>query len=687
MAMLPAPGTAEDARREAQESVNRLFALLMDRAGQRDPGVRVVHRDEIASVLGVAVDLTARHRWPGDLHGRYVERAGALQLDDVGTPMLEDLGEGAAYMRSDASRQTSLPVMEMVRRAPALLVGRTGEGKSTACRVLVRDAAAEGRPVLLAHAEAYLPGRLAALAADALSDLLDEPMPVATGVQALADPDVTLIIDGVSEVPGDLRKALAADLRSRVASGRGASVGVVGRDLASLRAVLPTSRTPTQYTVVRLDYTRRLDTAYRLVTGKAPAVGQEVPQHVRNLSVQAEHALKDAAGNPLLFTMAVRLLNAGVSFTNRAGMYAAFVEQLAARTGTEGITQAARVLGVVFAQLLDRGRRYADPYEWQTLLADAAAKIGFGLDPVHVDEAVRRAGLVSTIGFSQTVVPMHDSFADYLAGVVHASGLVPMPPRLEPADEQRVAFTAEIGGVDADLAAAIARDLPFLAVSLARFDLRPVDVSGPAEVAALLGVLAGASRGVALWRDGDRVVAFANEFPSRWVHSDEAQLLAQSHPFVVGTGGPLDLTVRLWRRELRVALTPPRVLPPARPRTADEAVGLLRTHTAATADALDELLDELPTSARVAVRSQIGPVGLAARVSRQQEDRDGADWPVTYANVDSIDIAVAEEGAGAPDTFNGGGSSAVWMLSAAPSAESAKLVMDAVNELVGHHWL
>jgi len=27
------------------------------------------------------------------------------------------------------------------------------------------------------------------------------------------------------------------------------------------------------------------------------------------------------------------------------------------------------------------------------------------------------------------------------------------------------------------------------------------------------------------------------------------------------------------------------------------------------------------------------------------------------------------------------------MLSAAPSAESAKLVMDAVNELVGHHWL
>ena len=70
-----------------------------------------------------------------------------------------------------------------------------------ASRVLVRDAATTGAVVLLAHAEAYLPGRIDALAADAISEVVSVAMPTATGRQALADPTVTLVIDGVSEVP------------------------------------------------------------------------------------------------------------------------------------------------------------------------------------------------------------------------------------------------------------------------------------------------------------------------------------------------------------------------------------------------------------------------------------------------------------------------------------------------------
>jgi hypothetical protein len=58
-----------------------------------------------------------------------------------------------------------------------------------------------GPAVLVAHAEAYLPGRLSALAADAISEVLREDLRAATGRQALADRDVTLVIDGVSEVP------------------------------------------------------------------------------------------------------------------------------------------------------------------------------------------------------------------------------------------------------------------------------------------------------------------------------------------------------------------------------------------------------------------------------------------------------------------------------------------------------
>ena len=57
-----------------------------------------------------------------------------------------------------------------------------------ASRVLVRDTATTSHVVLLAHAEAYLPGRIDALAADALSEVVSVAMPAATGRQALAFP-------------------------------------------------------------------------------------------------------------------------------------------------------------------------------------------------------------------------------------------------------------------------------------------------------------------------------------------------------------------------------------------------------------------------------------------------------------------------------------------------------------------
>jgi hypothetical protein len=690
MAMLPAPATAADARREAEAAVNRLFALLMERAGHPDAHRRVVDRAEIAAVLGVAPDQAAGDRWPGEVRGRYLERAAALAVDTVATPLLERVdGDGAANRGEVVGQQGRLPVVDMAKRLPALLAGRTGEGKSTACRVLVRDAAAAGRPVLLAHAEAYLPGRLAALAADALSEVLVEPMPAATGAQALADAEVTLVVDGVSEVPRALRDALAEDLRAQVASGRGAGVVVVGRDVAALRAVLPASRVPARFAVARLDRQRRLDAAHRLVTGTVPPVQPErFPAKVRTLAAGAERALGDAAGNPLLFVMAVRLLSDGVSFTDRAGMYAAFVERLAERAGAEGVAEAKRVLGVAFAQLLDEGRRYADPYEWRALVADAAAVLT--ADPERADQTARRSGVVTSIEYAQTVVPMHDSFADYLAGAAHAARLVPLPARLAQADEQRVAFAAQIGGVDAALAAAVARDLPLLSVAVAEHDARALDASAPAEVAALLSTFTGADApaGVALWRDQGRVVAFAdNSGEARWVDDDEALDIAQSTPHIAGGGGPLDLAVRLWRRDLRVRLTSPAALPPGRPQTVDDAVEALLAHTAATVAQLGRLLDVLPAAARPAVAAQIGPFGLTARVGRRQHGLPGDEWSAAYTHTDDIDIIAAPGDEEELNPTGWGGSSVRYMLSTPPADEAAKRVRDAVNKLVGRHWI
>lgn len=296
---------------------------------------------------------------------------------------------------------------------------------------------------------------------------------------------------------------------------------------------------------------------------------------------------------------------------------------------------------------------------------------------------------MSVIGFAQTIVPMHDSFADYLAGAAHAAGLVPFPARFTPADEQRVAFAAEIGGVGAALAAAVAGDLPLLAVTVAERDTRPVDASAPAEVAALLAKLASAPCGAALWRERDRVVVFAdNGGEPRWVDRDEARRLAQITPHVAGSGGPLDLAVRLWRHDLRMRLTPPRVLPPPRPQSVADAVEALHAHTVATVAELGRLLDVLPAAARPAVAAQIGPFGLTAQIARRRQQRvPGADWSMRFTHTDDINIVAVPGNEDEPSPPDWGSTSVTYVLSSPPAAEAAKRVRDAVNKLVGRHWL
>ncbi|GAA2658125.1 hypothetical protein GCM10010307_73590 [Streptomyces vastus] len=52
--------------------------------------------------------------------------------------------------------------------------------------------------------------------------------------------------------------------------------------------------------------------------------------------------------------------------------------------------------------------------------------------------AAHDRGLISLTWWDQTVVPLHDSFADYLAGDAHARGRAPLPRSLSPGDEQRL---------------------------------------------------------------------------------------------------------------------------------------------------------------------------------------------------------------------------------------------------------
>jgi hypothetical protein len=469
---------------------------MFGRTGEADPSRRVFTRAELAEILGVPADQPAGTRWPGRLRDRYLDAASSQELGQFAESLVGTRAPSMPLIRpADDLTSQPRPVTDLIQgTGPSVLAGRTGMGKSTAAELLRREGARQRRAVLVGHAEAYLPGRLPALAAGAIFEVLREDLPAATGRQALADRDVTLVIDGVSEVPDDIRRALGEEFRAPEAAGSGAQIILLGRDMAAVRSVFPAGRPPAVYDLAGFDRGRRLDLACRVLWG----TGADDPENADRVAAlqadidRADHVLGDAAGNPLLLTMAMNLIRQGIEFTDRAGLYSGFINLLAQRSGADGIAIATAVLGIAYAALLDQERRFAAPIEWARLLADAArhlSTMGVQANLGTLNEAARRCGLVVPIGWAQTLVPIHDSFADYLAGTAHAQQLAPLPPRAVPGDRQRLLFAAETGGADQELTSLVTRDLPFLTVQLAPYDRRVLTESAPDELREILHCL------------------------------------------------------------------------------------------------------------------------------------------------------------------------------------------------------
>jgi hypothetical protein len=587
-------------------------------------------------------------------------------------------------------------------RHPSILTGRTGMGKTTAGLVLRHDAALEDRVVLLAHAETYLPGRLDALVADAISELVGEDLPAATGRQALNDVNITLVIDGVSEVPEDVQRALHDELLAPVAARRGAQIVVLGRDIAALRAVLPSSVRPLMYQMAVFKDDRLLDLACRALYGIPAGDVQDVGrlQWTRAIVARVNDVLGDATDNPLVFSMALPLVAANINFTNRASLYKTAIDRLAERTGAVGVAVASAVLAIVYTRLLDHGRRHADPVEWSQVLVDAAevlAQRGVHCDANSVDAAARRCGLIAPLGWAQILVPIHDSFADYLAGTAHARGHVALPGRLAPGDDQRILFTAEIGGVDADMAALTARDLPFLTVRLADYDRRCLNEDTPGEVESLLQLLAPPDdgRSVRLWRtdNGDVVALRCGDSRSAWVDEATARLFMRTTASaIVENGGPLSVTVRLWRLHLVERLRPLTTMPAQQARTLQDACRLLADHVTSTRAEVYGLVEALaPRGQANLLRTQIGPLGLSATIAPRQPDPfGGIYWPVSYSLGEIVDVRSAADriptGCHAPHPVEHQGPLEVF-LHRNPHHTATEHVRKAIEALTVPRWL
>jgi hypothetical protein len=692
-ALLPGARTRADLEEQARQAVDRLYRLLSLRAGAGDDEVRIVSRAEIADVLGGLTYLAEPDRWPGTLRDTYQNVAAGEAEQASVMPRLVPLPGGAEAGGTDDGTLALSQIL--ASSGPVVLAGRTGTGKTTAARLLRREAASKGKTVLVGHAETYVPGRLDSLVADAMSAVVGREFSAVTGRQVLNDPEVLLVIDGVSEIPDVSRMALRDELRVPVATSSGARVLLAGRDVAVLGSVLPTSIAPMRYQLADLGFSQQSELARRSLAGDGELV--KVDDHaVHRLASQAQRSLGDAAGNPMLFTMALELVGQGIAFTDRASMYEATVARMAERVGAAGIDVTTAVLGVVFAGLLDEGRRYANPYEWDRLVAEAVERLAglhVRVDVLTVLDAAQRTGVVTPIGHTQTLAPVHDSFADYLAGAAHARKLVPLPEQLHADDEQRALFAAEVGGVTAELAELAARDLPFITVVMANHDERQLGDGAPDEVTALLGFLAPVDecRAARLWRDGERVVASLVDDVPGWVDPEEGRALVRfCRTAVCGPGeGPLAVAVRLWRLILLDCLEQPREMRPSHVDSLEEARDALERHARAEMVALGKLVRSIaPPGKDGVLASAIGPFGLTAIVSRAEQGTRGAHWPVTSRHTAGVFVH-SGAGKGPLDAHleRSGHSSVDYLIRLTPAESAAVRTRAAINTMTTGRWL
>lgn len=683
-------GVKADRDAAAASVVDHLYRFLSVRAGCADPAERLVTSEELLAIVGGTAAVLRSDRWSLPLAAEYVQAVPRPASDPV-IPRLVPLPIAATEQQEAVE-----PDRLTIDGKCSLLAGPTGSGKSTTAELVRARAGAGGTAVVLVHAEAYVASRLPSLVAAGLSEVVGRDLPTSTGRQALVDPDVTIVIDGVSEIPHQTREALAAELRPHTASGVGARILLVGRDLLSLAAVVSTHAPVRRYLVKSFDQDAQLALAELVLAGGA------VPPD--DALRQTQHALGDAAGNPMLLTMALQQINDGQSFRDQVSLYAGAVEQMAVRTATPNVSIVSAALAVVFSGLLDEGRRYASPYEWSRRVAQACERlgeVGVTADPAIVIEAAERCGLISQLGSSQYLAPVHDSFADYLAGWALAEQLVGLRRPLERSDEQRLLFAAGVGGVETPLASACTEDLPFLGVRLSAHDRRACDPDELGEIVCRL-LPEGADIGARLWHAGDRIVA--SLIPGEgtaWVGESEGRDLMRRWPTAVvePPQGPLAVAVRVWRLFLRQQLSESRRgvgRPP--PEAAADAAEAVAAHTAQTGEALERLVrGAFSTLEAEEVLRVVGPRGIEAVVHVSEYLEERGDYAIVYRPSTTVEVRVAS--AAEQQELEGGGwttllgqdraghTSVGVLLGRTPAAAAVAQVRKAVGELTGVQWL
>ncbi|MFE7721528.1 hypothetical protein ACFU44_21070 [Nocardia rhizosphaerihabitans] len=691
MSMLVNPRTGLDAESEADDIVHRLYMLLMSRAGLPSEDQRVVTRRDVAELFGLDAECVSNWRWGPKLRQRY--HSTVLEL-----PFKESVEEDIRLLPSPLERAVgslntgTLMLANLLEVDDCiLLAGQSGTGKSTAAETLRRLAAAQGSVVIVANTASYLPNRLGALVADALAQLINTPVPGSVGRAILGDVTVTIILDGVAELAEPLRRELSDDLRALIASGGGSKIILIGRDAAILNSVPPASSPRSAFVLRGIARSGR----EQLVRAVLSTLGEASHRRVQEVAAQAQYALGDAASIPYLLNMAAHLLGRGFPFDSRAQMYLVFIEEMARRAGVVDLQLSLLSLGVAFAELLDMGQRQCEQFEWKQLLfraSETMAASHISISPERIEQAALRGGFVAAENYLQIMFPAHDSLADFFAAFAHSKKIASLPADLTVNDTLRAIFLSEMSGVSFDLGDKIARNLPFIAISVAKNDKDIHVEDGPSYALHLVNTFARSHdiESICMWKGDDKAkyLVLNSGSESKWISEDDGLERAASHRVLEFQGGPFSAAVAVWKLILKGALTHTDS-GWAVPTSSDSAVEAIVRHTESTKDAVTHLVTSLIGERwQELVLDMTTPPPLSIVVSPEPQASTPY-WPISYrkSETERYDVHI-----GRLEEWEKSGQRSGWgsidsILRNSPRDTARDLVKAAINELVDIPWL
>ncbi len=689
--------TTEDAR----TAVDRLFRRLFEVGGKPLPEAREVTRQQILDVLGLTdEEVTAGGAWNTQARDAYRAqvlgepvRPDTVVLDVLqihASPRVLQLLDGPITATSTAVQ----PPDALLAARHVVLVGPTGTGKTTTLAAARRLAVEGGDVPVVLRADGHVRGALGRRIHDAVRAVLGRRLTVGGVQRLLADDGLLLLVDGVSEVDADSREALRHDLRA-LAGQRALRIVVTGRDLATARSVLPDDTSASGFSLIGLSRADRRQIA-------AARMGRGAERQV----AQIEETLGNAVDNPMLFGMAVSVREQGGPIQSRPQVYWKFLAGLAARAQFVETDTSFAALGMAWSDLLAMSRRATDGYEWRRLLADALARLdgigafaGHGVTANQVLKDARAMGLLTRPDLDAGLVPLHDSFADYLAGAAVAGGWASLPGPLVPAQDEQVLFAVQIAGLDDTLADRLAVENPLLACRVAALAGVEGGSADPERVSATLVKLAAGATlapfagraGVRLLDDPGVLGVVLVDGSCGLVDLPEFRRLAATSPswLLPAGSGSLAAAVNVWASAVRAALAPQRRPLPSRvPKDPDAVVAALVEHETACAELLRTTVERvLPSPATGGrVLDALG-TGLMAVVGDPFTEPSGRPTvPVAYRRGGG-EILVVREGDLRVDTSQLDTSGvADGRLRLPPSTETAKRVLDTLKALTAGTW-